>query len=321
MKTLEQALSRIDLNLLVSLSVLIKEKNVSRAAEKLYLSQPAMSRILGRLRELFDDPLFYRESNGLQPTAKTLELESLLNEILFSIDSLINSSTFSAELCEKAFRISTPPLMSKLLTAPLAKAIYDIAPKVTLEEYPSAIDPILLLKEGHVDFSIHIKDTIINDEYHSENIGRTYPVIYGALNHPLLQRESITIDDCLEYSFVDLSLDIRSTGEYLNPLDTELIKQGKKRTVALRSGQLSTLIESIKDTDRLIIGGHLLEQDSTLGDKFTVIKAFNSEPYMVNINLIEHRRTLTSPSHCWLKSVIIESIRSTFSNQKSSTLR
>ncbi|MGF1807431.1 hypothetical protein L4C31_19510, partial [Aliivibrio sifiae] len=59
----------------------------------------------------------------------------------------------------------------------------------------------------------------------------------------------------------------------------------------------------------------------TLGDKFTMIKAFNSEPYMVNINLIEHRRTLTSPSHCWLKSVIIESIRSTFSNQKSSTLR
>lgn len=312
MKTLEQELSRIDLNLLVSLSVLIKEKNVSRAAEKLYLSQPAMSRILGRLRDLFDDPLFYRESNGLQPTAKTLELESQLDEILFSIDGLVNSTTFSAELCEKAFRISTPPLMSKLLTAPLAKAIYDIAPKVTLEEYPSAIDPILLLKEGHVDFSIHIQDTVINDEYHSEKIGYTYPVIYGALNHPLLQRESITIDDCLEYSFVDLSLDIRSTGEYLNPLDAELIKQGKKRTVTLRSGQLSTLIESIKDTNRLIIGGHLLEQDSTLGDKFTVIKAFNSEPYMVNINLIEHRRTLTSSPHCWLKSVIINSIKDQF---------
>lgn len=315
MKTLEQELSRVDLNLLVSLSVLIKEKNVSRAAEKLYLSQPAMSRILGRLRELFDDPLFYRESNGLQPTAKTLELEEQLDAILFSIDNLVNNSTFSAESCEKAFRISTPPLMSKLLTAPLAKAIYDVAPKVTLEEYPSAIDPILLLKEGHVDFSIHIKDTIVSDEYHSEKIGYTYPVIYGASDHPLLQKEDITIDDCLEYSFVDLSLDIRSTGEYLNPLDSELVKQGKKRAVALKSGQLSTLIESIKGTDRLIIGGHLLEKDSILDSSFKVIKTFDSKPYTVDLYLIEHRRTLTNSPHRWLKSMISESIKKGFQDK------
>jgi hypothetical protein len=57
MKSLEQKLSRIDLNLLVSFSMLLKERNVSRAAEKLYVSQPAMSRTLQRLRELFDDPL------------------------------------------------------------------------------------------------------------------------------------------------------------------------------------------------------------------------------------------------------------------------
>ncbi|MUK62333.1 LysR family transcriptional regulator [Aliivibrio fischeri] len=312
MKTLEQELSRVDLNLLVSLSVLIKEKNVSRAAEKLYLSQPAMSRILGRLRELFDDPLFYRESNGLQPTAKILELESQLDNLLFSIDSLIKSSNFSAKTCEKAFRLSTPPLMSKLLTAPLAKAIHDIAPKVTLEEYPSAIDPILLLKEGHVDFSIHIEDIVTSDEYRSEKIGYTYPVIYGASDHPLLKKENITIDDCLEYSFVELSLDIRSTGEYLNPIDVELRKQGKCRSIALKSGQLSTLIESIKGTDRLIIGGHLLGQDPILGSSFKAIKTFDSKPYTVGIYLIEHKRTLTSSPHRWLKLMISESIKKSF---------
>ncbi|MDO6544576.1 LysR family transcriptional regulator [Photobacterium sanguinicancri] len=301
MKTLEQELSRIDLNLLVSLSVLIKEKNVSRAAEKMFLSQPAMSRILGRLRDLFDDPLFYRESNGLQPTAKILELETHLDRILFSIDSLVNSTNFSPKTCEKAFRISTPPLMSKLLTAPLAKKIYDLAPKVTLEEYPSAADPTLLLKENHVDFSIHIKDTAIGNEYLSEKIGHTYPVIYGVADHPLLKKKQVSIDDCLEYSFVDLSLDIRSVGDYLNPLDVELLKQGRNRKVAFKSGQLSTLLESIEGTDRLIIGSHLLEKDSILDDKFNVITAFNREPFITNIYIVEHKRTTNSPPHQWLK--------------------
>ncbi len=312
MKTLEQELSRIDLNLLVSLSVLIKEKSVSRAAEKLYLSQPAMSRILGRLRDLFDDPLFYRESNGLQPTAKTLELETQLDTILFSIDGLVNGRNFVPELCEKTFRISTPPLMSKLLTAPLAKAIYDIAPKVTLEEYPSSIDPTLLLKDAHIDFSIHVKDVAISDEYHSEKVGCMYPVIYGSADHPLLDKDHISMDDCLNYSFVDLSLDIRSTGEYLNPLDVELAKQGKRRAVALKSGQLSTLIESIKNTDRLIIGGHILEQEASLDSSFTAIKAFKQDSYAVNIYVIEHKRTLSSLPHNWLRSLIIESIKHKF---------
>lgn len=309
MKTLEQELSRIDLNLLVSLSVLIKEKNVSRAADKLYLSQPAMSRILGRLRNLFDDPLFYRESNGLQPTAKTLELEAKLDTILLSVDSLINSSSFNPELCEKNFRLSVPPLMSQLLMTPLAKRVGDLAPNATLEEYPSSFDPILLLKEGQVDFSIHVEDAPVSDEYHSTKIGSTYPVIYGVTDHPLLSKPSITLDDCLQYPFVDLSLDIRSNNHYLNPIDVALAKQGKSRTIALKSGQLSTLTQSIEGTERLIIAGHALAQSEVLDSRFQVIKPFEEAPHVVDIYLIEHRRTLSSPSHNWLKSMILESLK------------
>lgn len=309
MKTLEQELSRLDLNLLVSLSVLLKERNVSRAAEKLYLSQPAMSRILGRLRDLFNDPLFYRQSNGLQPTTKALELEPRLDAILFSIDNLINSTSFNPELCEKTFRLSIPPLMSQLLTAPLAKAVYNASPKVTIEEYPSSYDPILLLKEGQVDFSIHVEKPPANGEYHSEKIGSSYPVIYGAADHPLLSQQDITLDDCLQYPFVDLSLDIRSNHEYLNPLDIELAKRGKTRNIALKSGQLSTLTDSIENTNRLIIASHALVQSKGFDVRLSPIKHFDEEPYKVHIYLIEHRRTLSSTPHTWLKSLIVESIK------------
>ncbi len=76
MVLLEQKLARIDLNLLISLSVLLKEKNVSRAAERLYLSQSAMSRTLQRLRDLFEDPLFHRTSSGIIPTEKAQAIEA-----------------------------------------------------------------------------------------------------------------------------------------------------------------------------------------------------------------------------------------------------
>ena len=66
-------LSRIDLNLLISLQVLLEEQNVSRAAERLFITQPAMSKTLARLREVFDDALFTRSSHGMRPTPRAPE--------------------------------------------------------------------------------------------------------------------------------------------------------------------------------------------------------------------------------------------------------
>ena len=67
-------LNRIDLNLLVYLDVLLRERNVTQAANHLGLSQPAMSNGLRRLRDLFNDPLLVRTSDGMSPTARALEL-------------------------------------------------------------------------------------------------------------------------------------------------------------------------------------------------------------------------------------------------------
>ena len=74
--------SRIDLNLLVYLDVLLRERNVTRAAEELGISQPAMSNSLRRLRDLFDDPVLVRTSDGMTPTDRALELQPLVRTVL-----------------------------------------------------------------------------------------------------------------------------------------------------------------------------------------------------------------------------------------------
>ena len=95
-------LARIDLNLLVSLYVLLEEGSVSRAANRLSITQPAMSKTLGRLRETFDDPLFVRSKRGVQPTPRALSLVADLKTVLGQIDGLLDVclsfGTFSSDL-------------------------------------------------------------------------------------------------------------------------------------------------------------------------------------------------------------------------------
>ncbi|ANO34858.1 LysR family transcriptional regulator [Vibrio breoganii] len=317
MKSLEQQLSRLDLNLLVSLSVLLKEKNVSRAAEVLYLSQPAMSRTLKRLRDVFDDPLFYRESAGLQPTEKALTLQEPLSEILLSVSKLIDSTQFSPQSCDQTFRISLPPLMSRQLSVPLIKELMRIAPNASLVEYPAALDPTTLLKERAVDFSIHIEQPGNNQEFPCELIGSTYAVFYGISGHPLSNKSDTTLQDCLKYQFVDLTLDLRSVSGSHNPIDYYLEKKGLKRDIVFKSGQLNTLIDAMQDSDKLLISTHTLRSVDDFKQRLDPVFEIQGDPKMdIKVYLVEHKRTLNSAPHQWLKQLILDTLRDkAFSSQ------
>ena len=86
-------MSRIDLNLLVYLDVLLRECNVTRAAEELGISQPAMSNSLRRLRDLFDDPILVRTSDGMTPTDRALELQPLVRTVLAAAEQAVLPKT------------------------------------------------------------------------------------------------------------------------------------------------------------------------------------------------------------------------------------
>src|SRR5210317_927284 len=88
-------LARTDLNLLVALEALLEERNVSRAAERLYITQSAMSKTLGRLRELFDDPLFIRKAGEMVPTPRALQLAEHLPALLLAVQAMIRPVEFN----------------------------------------------------------------------------------------------------------------------------------------------------------------------------------------------------------------------------------
>ena len=99
-------LSRIDLNLLVYLDVLLREKNVTRAAEQLGITQPALSNGLRRLRDLFNDPLLVRTSEGMTPTERAVELQPQVRNILSSVEqAVLPVSDFEVTKSTRVFRI------------------------------------------------------------------------------------------------------------------------------------------------------------------------------------------------------------------------
>lgn len=312
MRSVEQQLSRIDLNLLVSLSVLIKEKNVSRAAEKLFISQPAMSRNLKRLREVFDDPLFHREAVGLRPTLKALELEVKLDQLLHSLNGFIEGDNFDASTCDRTFNIALPSLMSHPLMLPIIKKVAELAPNIVIAQHQATTMPDKKLESGELDFAIHI-DKVIGDAFSSTFVGHTIPVIFSRKDHPLTKLKNVTIEDCLKYKFVDIILGNHANLPINNPAHKYIKEHNLTMKIAAKSGQLGLLTDLMKGSDHLLITNQYLMNLNEIKDNFSKVLTFDKNEYASETYLVDHDRTHTSQAHAWLKKVLVRSLTDSIS--------
>ena len=107
-----QKLSRLDLNLLVSLQALLEEKSVTKAAERLFITQPAMSRVLQRLRDQLDDPLFTRTGNELVPTPRARELQIRLPSLLDTVLEMVSEGEFDPATYVGEINIAVPEFVA-----------------------------------------------------------------------------------------------------------------------------------------------------------------------------------------------------------------
>ncbi|SUD29592.1 LysR family transcriptional regulator [Pseudomonas fluorescens] len=125
-------LRRIDLNLLVILDALLSEQHVTRAAERLHLSQPAVSHALARLRDLLGDPLLVRQGGGLVATARALELAAPLADALAQLQSLLAPNRFDPASARRTFRLAMSDYGAALLLPGLVRALREQAPGIDL---------------------------------------------------------------------------------------------------------------------------------------------------------------------------------------------
>lgn len=300
---LSRALIRADLNLLVAMQALLEERNVTRAAERLYITQPALSKTLQKLRDLFDDELFTRAPYGLVPTPKALEIEQLLPGLLGQLNQLIGGADFVPAEYEGHFRIAMPENLSVWLMPLLLEKVALVAPKITLHiEDPSQhfIDD---LTSGRVDFAFHVAKNYPGAIY-VDVLGDVESSCLVRKDHPLVQEGEVSLREFLAYPHLRLYL-ARLTKEDVGLVDERLSELGLVRRIVMETTHLATCLGALQATDAIMVASKGAVDHSGGG---VVALPVPSELAVqgLQFGLVYHRRVMGHEPHLWLKALIVE---------------
>ena len=151
---------RLDLNLLLSFEALIAERNVTRAAERMSVGQPAMSASLARLRKFFGDPLLVRDGRSLVPTPRALDLIDSFREALDLIDSTLRASrAFDPQTAHRTFTVMASDYALLFLLGPLIAELGTEAPNLSLTIRPVAADYAVQIDRSQLDLLVLPEET------------------------------------------------------------------------------------------------------------------------------------------------------------------
>ncbi|GHD09856.1 LysR family transcriptional regulator [Halioglobus japonicus] len=250
--------NRVDLNLLVYLDALLRERNVTQAANQLNLSQPAMSNGLRRLRELFDDPLLVRTSEGMTPTERALELEPVVREVLTSIDRAVQPrSEFEPGDAQRVFRIMASDYAEATLFPTVLVKLRELAPGITLDIMTPSDVSFLDVERGKVDMVINRFDSMPQSFHQIHLWNDTFTCVLNA-NHPLL--DEFTLQNYLSSDHVWVSKTGMGVGVGVNPddvqrlgwVDSALDKLGEKRQIRVFTRHYQAAMTLAEQNDLIV---------------------------------------------------------------------
>ena len=276
----EKQLNRIDLNLLIALSVLLKEKNVSKAAEVLFLTQSAMSKTLKRLRDLFDDELLFRSANKMHITVKGEQLQQQLPSLLASLNSFMQEDEFDPSTCEMSFSLSVPASMNHSLLLPLLQTLAKQAPNIKVTEHPALVDPYDMLENNDIDFAINFADKK-DANFIVTPCEKFSLAIFAGKHHPLLKKSKvgakkvISYEDCLQYNFIAMNHGDNSQNKITSTIHQILNEAKYKEKLVFKSNQLLLITELLATTDSLYIGPEHLLRVSNLSNTIAPVYTFD----------------------------------------------
>ena len=291
-------ISSFDLNLFVILNAIYTEGSLTKAAEVVGITQPAVSNALSRLREKFNDDLFIRTGSGMVPTQKTENIIKDIQNALTLMQLSVNEpDTFDPKVSKRKFKLSLGDVSEGRVLPFIMNQIDKKAPNVALGSYAySRSDQVHALATNNLDFVV---DPVIpaSNEIDSYKVFEDDWVAMHRDGHHIANIENVTIEDILNQRHLHVSN--RRRGLHL--IDLELDKIGFRREVALRCQHFLIAPQILRSTDLVLMG----TRSFAIANNLPFIEVPIEIPSMEYF-LIWHKSDEGDGGHLWMKDLIIK---------------
>ena len=315
-------LSRIDLNLLVILQVLLEENSVTRAASRLHVSPSALSKSLTRLRNSLEDPLFTRTAHGLKPTAHALQLKQKLPSLLQSLHQLTLAPSFDPSSSERHFSISMLESAYATLLPCYIGPLLKQAPNLRLNAFGWSENSMQDLLKGKVDFGITARilsdGNLFTEEklppgFASSTLFDDHQVCLVHEHHPILETIKQGTWNLESYLKQD-HIQVRCEGKEMWELDYFLAGQNKQRNI------ISTLPDFYGAASVCAYSNLVFTLPSSFVPHAQKLYPLKQIPLPFEFMpmayvLLWHERNTDEPGHKWIREMICSSVEKAMQNQ------
>jgi DNA-binding transcriptional LysR family regulator len=294
---------RLDLNLLVTLETLLVERNVTKAAARLHLSQPAVSTQLNRLRHEFDDLLLIPAQRGMTPTAKAMELLEPLRQALDQVRATVASHrNFDPAKAKLTFAIACTDYLQAAVVKPLVVELRTRAPGVRVALRNLDVPQLeAQMARGDVDLAL-MTPQAAPPSLRTRHLFDERYVLIGRRKHPRL-RDGITVAEFAKLEQVIVSLD---GGGFVTPVDSALAALGHRRNTVLSAASFLFVPEIVSHSDFVALVPKRLVRDHA--DKLTVMDC----PVPVEgfaVGMVWHERGHGHSGQRWIREAIVSVIK------------
>jgi DNA-binding transcriptional LysR family regulator len=287
-------IDRVDLNLLPPLVALLEERHVSRAAERVALSQPAMSRTLQRLRRHFGDELLVRGPEGYSLTPRAERIRSQLATVITELDQLFATETFDPAATPQSFRLAASDYTVAAFGPALVQRILKESPNSTVICETLDARAFDRLDAGTLDLVIYGRAA--PDRYGSQHLFTDRFVCVVATGHPLAQRTSVSLPQYLRWPH--LSIEVGQAW-----VDLALEARGAARRVAVVLPYHVVGSSILPGTDLVLTVPARLVPQFADSSRVRVLNA-PRELGDVQFYAVWHPRVDSDPSHSWLRGIV-----------------
>ena len=300
-------LRSFDLNLLVAFDVLMRDLNVTRAAERMFITQSAMSHILQKLRQQLDDPLLVKTSSGMKPTERALALVDPVRALLAETERLIKPPLeFDATVSQRCFVLAATDYIEFLLMPELSGYIEKIAPGIDLHVKRTEVSfPVSQLENGSLDVVLGF-ESVLNPPAHlrrqylfSDKMACVVNQEHSLLSKPPNINEFVSVPHML----------ISRTGKRVGIIDQKLAELGLERRIKLIVPHFLSAPLIVAKTDMILsLPYRIAEQFTTIAPLVIFPLPFELPDY--DLCMIWHPIMDKDPAHQWLRDKILHLARS-----------